>query len=83
MNIPLIKKDLALGKWLFRSGYCLLISMNLCQTAAALVYTASNEAEGNRVIAFDVLEDSGKLSEVGSFPTGGTGTRETDPETRC
>ncbi len=62
------------GKALFRLVYCLLISLSLSQPAAALVYTASNEAEGNRVIVFDITEDGGNLIEIGSFPTGGTGT---------
>ncbi len=62
------------GKGLFRLVYCLLISLSLSQPAAALVYTASNEAEGNRVIVFDITEDAGNLIEIGSFPTGGTGT---------
>ncbi len=42
--------------------------------ASAIVYTSSNEADGNHVIAFDISPDSGNLIEIGSFPTGGTGT---------
>ncbi|WP_447971366.1 hypothetical protein [Nitrospira sp. M1] len=41
--------------------------------AHAIVYTASNEVNGNDVIAFDI-DSRGNLSEIGRFPTGGTGT---------
>lgn len=51
----------------------LLAFFALSQGAYAVVYTASNEAEGNRIIAFDLDED-GNLVEIGSFPTGGAGT---------
>ncbi|MFK8014711.1 MAG: lactonase family protein [Gammaproteobacteria bacterium] len=43
-------------------------------SANADVYTLSNEAHGNRVIAFDIQEKSGELTELASFPTGGTGS---------
>ncbi len=46
----------------------------LSTPAAAIVYTSSNEFEGNRVIAFDVEKPSGQLVEIGSFDTQGTGT---------
>lgn len=42
--------------------------------AHAIIYTSSNEASGNRVIAFDVLKPSGNLIEIGSFDTQGTGS---------
>ena len=47
---------------------------SLSLPASAIVYTASNEAAGNRVIAFDVEKPSGQLIEIGSFDTRGTGT---------
>jgi 6-phosphogluconolactonase (cycloisomerase 2 family) len=50
----------------------LLLGMSL--QAEAVIYTASNEAAGNRVIAFDVDKRTGRLTELGSFDTQGTGT---------
>ncbi len=41
--------------------------------AQAIVYTASNEVNSNDVIAFDI-DSRGNLTEIGRFPTGGTGT---------
>ncbi len=46
----------------------------LSTPAAAIVYSSSNEFEGNRVLAFDVEKPSGQLVEIGSFDTQGTGT---------
>ncbi len=43
-------------------------------SAEAVVYTASNETSGNRVIVFDLDKRSGRLSEIDSFDTQGTGT---------
>jgi 6-phosphogluconolactonase (cycloisomerase 2 family) len=74
MKLSFLKRHNALSKGLFRLSYCALISLSLSQPATALVYTSSNEAEGNRVIVFDITEDAGNLIEIGSFPTGGTGT---------
>ena len=61
-------------KWLLHSSWSLFLALSLSQPAEALVYTASNEAEGNRVIVFDITENAGNLVEIASFPTGGTGT---------
>lgn len=61
-------------KWPLYACAYLMLAIGYLQPAFALVYTASNEAEGNRVLAFDVDADAGKLVEIGSFPTGGTGT---------
>ena len=47
---------------------------SLSLPAAAIVYTSSNEAAGNRVIAFDIDKPSGQLVEIGSFDTQGRGT---------
>lgn len=52
--------------------YTCLVTVSL--PAQAIVYTLSNESDGNRVIAFDVDERKRSLEEIGSFPTGGTGT---------
>ena len=51
---------------------CMTAGMSL--PALAIVYTSSNEAAGNRVIAFDIDKPSGQLVEIGSFDTRGTGT---------
>ena len=51
---------------------CVMTGLSL--PASAIVYTSSNEAAGNRVIAFDVEKPSGQLVEIGSFDTQGTGT---------
>lgn len=51
---------------------CLILGFSL--PAAAIVYTSSNEADGNRVIAFDIIKPSGNLLEIGSFDTRGKGT---------
>ncbi|MCB0520650.1 MAG: 3-carboxymuconate cyclase [Lewinellaceae bacterium] len=40
---------------------------------SSTLYTLSNEAAGNQVIAFDIHPD-GKISEKGRYSTGGTGT---------
>ncbi|MCI0654947.1 MAG: lactonase family protein [Methylococcaceae bacterium] len=49
------------------------VSLLTSGSASAIVYTASNEIEGNRVIAFDIGRN-GNPVEIGSFATGGTGT---------
>ncbi|MGH9632335.1 MAG: lactonase family protein [Bryobacteraceae bacterium] len=49
------------------------LTIILPEPAAAIVYTASNEAAGNQVIAFDI-DDRGNPIEIGRFPTQGTGT---------
>lgn len=41
-------------------------------TAAGAVYTMSNDAAGNEIVAFSRAAD-GKLTETGAFPTGGDG----------
>ncbi len=41
--------------------------------ASAIVYTASNDAGSNQVIAFDT-DDHGNFIEIGRFDTGGRGT---------
>lgn len=51
---------------------CVMAGMSI--PATAIVYTSSNEAEGNRVIVFDADKRSGQLVEIGSFDTGGKGT---------
>lgn len=51
----------------------LAAGLGLSLSAQAIVYTASNESTGNRVIAYDINK-WGRLQEIGSFPTGGTGT---------
>lgn len=52
----------------------LSIILGFSMPAAAIVYTSSNEISGNRVIAFDIRNRAGDLTEIGSFPTQGTGT---------
>ena len=52
----------------------LSLAAGLSIPAAAIVYTSSNEVDGNRVIAFDADKRSGQLVEIGSFDTRGTGT---------
>ncbi|HEY4754263.1 MAG TPA: hypothetical protein VIH37_13330, partial [Candidatus Limnocylindrales bacterium] len=42
-------------------------------SAAGFVYTETNAASGNAVLAFARAQD-GTLSSIGSFATGGTGT---------
>ena len=55
-------------------GTAVLITiLGLTGFAHAIVYTASNELNGNDVIAFDI-DRQGNLKEIGRFPTGGTGT---------
>ncbi|MCA9471624.1 MAG: beta-propeller fold lactonase family protein [Nitrospirales bacterium] len=51
----------------------LVTTLGITGLADAIVYTASNEISGNDVIAFDI-DSRGNLSEIGRFPTGGTGT---------
>lgn len=65
--MKLQKRLLATG-----ASFALLLGSSL--SAQAIVYTASNEADGNRVIAFDIDESSGNLVEIDSFDTGGLGT---------
>lgn len=60
--------------WVARVSMGLLLSFGIIQPALAIVYTASNEVSGNRVIAFDIENETDNLVEIGSFPTGGTGT---------
>ncbi|MGH8468691.1 MAG: lactonase family protein [Gammaproteobacteria bacterium] len=55
------------------SAWALSAGIGLSLPAQAIVYTSSNEATGNRVIAFDV-KYRGRLVEIGSFDTQGTGT---------
>ncbi len=52
----------------------LFMMLGISMPAAAIIYTSSNELGGNRVIAFDIRNQAGNLTEIGSFPTGGTGT---------
>ncbi len=52
----------------------LFVMLGLSMPAAAIIYTSSNEISGNRVIAFDIRNRAGDLTEIGSFPTQGTGT---------
>jgi 6-phosphogluconolactonase (cycloisomerase 2 family) len=54
------------------SAAILTVSLGASLPAAAIVYTASNEVAGNDVIAVDI-DSRGNLSEIGRFPTGGTG----------
>ena len=63
-----------LKKQLVESGLALSLIFGLSFPADAIVYTSSNEADGNRVIAFDIKKPSGNLVEIGSFVTGGFGT---------
>ncbi len=63
-----------LNKTLSKFYVIVLLMFGFSWAAQAIVYTASNEAEGNRVIAFDIEKRSGKLVEIGSFDTQGTGT---------
>lgn len=74
MKSILLKNYLPSYERLLLLSLSFIIALMLSQPASAIVYTASNEADGNRVIAFDIDEDSGNLSEIGSFPTDGTGT---------
>lgn len=62
------------SKQLYGIGAALALLLGVSLPAQAIVYTLSNEAEGNRVIAFDVVNDDGDLVEIGSFDTLGTGT---------
>ncbi|WP_454062264.1 lactonase family protein [Candidatus Nitrospira salsa] len=55
------------------SATVLIATFGFSGLAQAIVYTASNEVNGNDVIAFDI-NSRGNLSEIGRFPTGGTGT---------
>lgn len=57
---------------LFTVSFSLLLVLSL--PAKAVIYTASNETQGNRVIAFEVDKKHGHLNELGSFNTQGTGT---------
>jgi 6-phosphogluconolactonase (cycloisomerase 2 family) len=51
----------------------LAVGIGAATPAAAILYTAGNEAAGNEVIAFDI-NSRGRLVEVGRFDTGGLGT---------
>ncbi|MGF1615490.1 MAG: lactonase family protein [Gammaproteobacteria bacterium] len=51
----------------------LVITLGLSLSAAAVVYTAGNEAWGNQVIAFDI-DSRGNITEIGRFDTEGLGT---------
>jgi 6-phosphogluconolactonase (cycloisomerase 2 family) len=53
---------------------CFSLGLGFLQPADAIVYTSSNEAASNRVLAFDINLATGNLIELDSFPTGGTGT---------
>ena len=55
------------------STLLLMITAGFSLSAQAIVYTASNEATGNQVIAFDI-NSNGRLIEIGRFETQGTGT---------
>lgn len=59
---------------LVNNGLALSLMLSMSFSADAIVYTASNEASSNRVIAFDIRKHSGDLVEIGSVETGGTGT---------
>ncbi len=74
MNISTLNNNGSTYERLLQISFYLIFSIILSQPAFAIVYTSSNEAEGNRVIAFDISKDSDNLIEIGSFPTGGTGT---------
>lgn len=63
-----------LQKQLAGFGTAILLLLGLSLQAEAVIYTSSNEAEGNRVIAFDVNKRTGRLVQLGSFDTQGTGT---------
>ncbi len=55
------------------STLLLMIAVGFSLSVQAIVYTASNEATGNQVIAFDINRN-GRLIEIGRFETQGTGT---------
>lgn len=55
------------------AGMTLAAGLAAWLPASAVVYTASNEAAGNEIIAFDVARD-GTLSEIDRFDTQGLGT---------
>ena len=61
-------------KQLSEFGAAVLLMFGLIMPVQAIVYTLGNEVNGNRVIAFDVKKRSGKIREIGSFDTQGTGT---------
>lgn len=61
-------------KRMFNYAAILFMALGLSLPAQAIIYTASNETDGNRVIAFDVRKPFGNLREIGAFDTGGTGT---------
>ncbi len=63
-----------LRKQLSEFGVAVLLMFGLIMPAQAIVYTLGNEADGNRVIVFDVKKFSGKIKEIGSFDTQGIGT---------
>lgn len=63
-----------LSKQILGIGALTCLMAGLSGPAAAIVYTSSNEVDGNRVIAFDADDRSGQLVEIGSFETRGTGT---------
>ncbi|MFK8017914.1 MAG: lactonase family protein [Gammaproteobacteria bacterium] len=55
-------------------GAALAGILSLSPLANADVYTLSNSAEGNEVLAFDLDDKSGAITALGSFSTGGTGS---------
>lgn len=67
MRRPLMKTKALLG------AAILVITLGLSLPAAAVVYTAGNEAWGNQVIAFDI-DSRGNITEIGRFDTEGLGT---------
>jgi 6-phosphogluconolactonase (cycloisomerase 2 family) len=68
-----MNKLFARNKAMFAAACMVGTVLMLPETASAIVYTASNEAGENHVIAFDV-DNRGNLTEVGRFPTDGRGT---------
>lgn len=74
MKISLLKNYSSVYERFTTVSVFILFALFLSQPASAIVYTSSNEISENRVIAFDISEDSNNLIEIGSFPTGGTGT---------
>lgn len=61
------------ARYLVTSAAVVALSLGGSRPAAAIVYTLSNEASGNQVIAFDI-DSRGNVSELGRFATGGVGT---------
>lgn len=63
-----------LKKQLVNLSAALSLMAGLSLPAQAIVYTASNETTGNRVLAFDINERTGAFTQIGDFDTQGTGT---------